>query len=163
MTPCSRKRRWRSRTTRRHQPPGGREAALSPADRLDQGAWRPPGPGPGGRLAAAGAGVIRLVARNKARGLGDAGEVHLKDLIRRVHLKLVEHQLRDAVTLLAAGGIALAEHVAKAIICGADGIMVDIPLLLALECRLCRNCQQRASPAPLRWTTSPSSGGPSAW
>ncbi len=85
--------------------------------------------------------MIRLVATEQARGLGDAGEVHLKDLIRRTHLKLVEHQMRDAVTLLASGGIALAEHVAKAIICGVDGIIVDIPLLLALECRLCRNCQ----------------------
>ncbi len=33
---------------RGHQPPGGREAALSPADRLDQGPRRPQGPGPGG-------------------------------------------------------------------------------------------------------------------
>ena len=87
--------------------------------------------------------MIRLVATEQARGLGDAGEVHLKDLIRRTHLELVEHQMRDAVTLLASGGIALAEHVAKAIICGLDGIIVDIPLLLALECRPCRNCQRR--------------------
>jgi glutamate synthase domain-containing protein 2 len=42
---------------------------------------------------------------------------------------------------LASGGIALAEHVAKAIICGVDGVIVDLPLLLALECRLCRQCQ----------------------
>jgi ferredoxin len=92
-------------------------------------------------LSGAGAEVIRLAATEKARGAGDAGDLHLKDLIRRAHLKLVEHQLRDAVTLLASGGIALAEHVAKAIICGVDGIIVDIPLLLSLECRLCRNCQ----------------------
>ena len=92
-------------------------------------------------LSMAGAEVIHLAATEKARGLGDAGEVHLKDLLRRAHLKLVEHQLRDAVTLLASGGIALAEHVAKAIICGADAIIVDIPLLLSLECRLCRDCQ----------------------
>jgi hypothetical protein len=64
-------------------------------------------------LAAAGAEVIHLVASEKARGLNDAGDLHLKDLIRRTHLKLVEHQMRDAVTLLASGGIALAEHVAK--------------------------------------------------
>ena len=51
-------------------------------------------------LSAAGAEVIHLAATEKARGQGDAGEVHLKDLIRRAHLKLVEHQLRDAVTLL---------------------------------------------------------------
>jgi glutamate synthase domain-containing protein 2 len=31
--------------------------------------------------------------------------------------------------------------VAKAIICGVDGIIVDIPLLLSLECHLCRDCQ----------------------
>jgi ferredoxin len=92
-------------------------------------------------LAGAGAEVIRLAATEKARGAGDAADLHLKDLIRRTHLKLVEHQLRDAVTLLASGGIALAEHVAKAIICGVDGIIVDIPLLLSLECHLCRNCQ----------------------
>jgi ferredoxin len=92
-------------------------------------------------LSMAGAEVIHLAASDKARGLGDAADLHLKDLIRRTHLKLVEHQLRDAVTLLASGGIALAEHVAKAIICGADGIIVDTPLLLSLECRLCRDCQ----------------------
>jgi glutamate synthase domain-containing protein 2 len=101
-------------------------------------------------LSAAGAEVIHLAATEKARGLNEAGDLHLKDLLRRAHLKLVEHQLRDAVTLLASGGIALAEHVAKAIICGADGIIVDIPLLLALECRLCRNCQKSAdNPCPI--------------
>jgi hypothetical protein len=58
--------------------------------------------------------------------------------------------MRDAVTVLASGGIALAEHVAKAIICGLDGIIVDIPLLLALECRLCRNCQHgRGNSCPI--------------
>ncbi len=101
-------------------------------------------------LAVAGAEVIHLAATEKARGLGDAADLHLKDLIRRAHLKLVEHQLRDAVTLLASGGIALAEHVAKAIICGADGIIADIPLLLSLECRLCRDCQSgEKNPCPI--------------
>ncbi len=101
-------------------------------------------------LAVAGAEVIHLAATEKARGLGDAADLHLKDLIRRAHLKLVEHQLRDAVTLLASGGIALAEHVAKAIICGADGIIADIPLLLSLECHLCRDCQSRQkNPCPI--------------
>jgi ferredoxin len=101
-------------------------------------------------LAAAGAEVIHLAATQKARGLDEASDLHLKDLIRRAHLKLVEKQLRDAVTLLASGGIALAEHVAKAIICGADGIMVDIPLLLSLECRLCRGCaRDQKNPCPI--------------
>jgi glutamate synthase domain-containing protein 2 len=30
---------------------------------------------------------------------------------------------------------------AKSIICGADGVIVDIPLLFALECRLCYRCR----------------------
>ena len=40
--------------------------------------------------------------------------------------------LRDEVTLIISGGIALAEHMAKAIICGADVVAVDTPLLVAL-------------------------------
>ena len=51
--------------------------------------------------------------------------------------------VRDEVTLVASGGIALAEHMAKAIICGADLVAIDMPLLLALECRLCGECEQR--------------------
>jgi ferredoxin len=101
-------------------------------------------------LTAAGAGVLHLAATEKARGLGSDAELHLKDLIRRCHLKLVEKQLRDAVTLLASGGIALAEHVAKAIICGADGIIVDVPLLLSLECRMCKECVSgQKNPCPI--------------
>ncbi len=91
-------------------------------------------------LAGAGAEIIHLAAGPKARGYGDAGNLHLKDLIRRTHLRLVEMKLRDTMTLLASGGIAMAEHVAKAIICGADGVVVDIPLLVALECRMCKKC-----------------------
>lgn len=91
-------------------------------------------------LTAAGAEIIHIYASEQARGLGGFQDLHLKELIRRCHLRLVEDQLRDTVTLLVSGGIALAEHVAKAIICGADGIIADLPLLLALECRLCRQC-----------------------
>jgi glutamate synthase domain-containing protein 2 len=40
--------------------------------------------------------------------------------------------------LIISGGIALAEHMAKAIICGADLVAVDTPLLVALGCRVCR-------------------------
>jgi ferredoxin len=99
-------------------------------------------------LAAAGAEVMHLAGSNKARGVGDAAQVHLKDLIRRSHLKLVTDRLRDAVTLLASGGIALAEHVAKAIICGADAVLADTALLLSLECRLCPECSGK-DPCPI--------------
>lgn len=99
-------------------------------------------------LAAGGAEVIHLAATDQARGLGEAAPRQLKDLLRQAHLRLVDLKLRDTVTLLASGGIALAEHVAKAIICGADGVVVDLPALIALECRVCRACQ-RGEPCPV--------------
>ncbi len=91
-------------------------------------------------LAAAGVEIVHLYAGADARGLEDASSLHLKDLIRQVHLKLVQEHLRDTITLLVSGGVAMAEHVPKAIICGADGVIIDLPLILALECRYCQQC-----------------------
>jgi hypothetical protein len=62
---------------------------------------------------------------------------HIKDVLREVHGRLVKEGLRDEVTLIISGGIALAEHMAKAIICGADLVAVDTPLLVSLGCRVC--------------------------
>ena len=39
----------------------------------------------------------------------------------------------------------MAEHVAKAVICGADLVQVDFPFLIALECRMCRRCTKGLS------------------
>jgi hypothetical protein len=69
----------------------------------------------------------------------------LKEMIREIHLKLVSGFVRQKINLIFSGGIAMAEHMAKAIICGADGVIVDIPLLIALECRLCYRCQKDLS------------------
>ncbi len=60
----------------------------------------------------------------------------LKDIIRAVHLRLVADRIRDEVTLIASGGIAMAEHVPKAMLCGADLTAIDLPLLIALGARL---------------------------
>ncbi len=73
----------------------------------------------------------------------------LKEMIREIHLKLVEKCTRKQVKLIFSGGIAMAEHMAKAIICGADGITVDVPLLIALECRVCYQCV-KGLPCPVR-------------
>ena len=67
---------------------------------------------------------------------------HARDVLREVHRALVKDGRRDEVTLVASGGIAQAEHMAKAIICGADLVAIDVPLLLALECRLCGECER---------------------
>jgi len=81
-------------------------------------------------------------------GEGGIARRHVRDVLRDVHGTLVRRGIRDVVTLVASGGIAQAEYVAKAIICGADLVAIDIPLLLALECRLCGECQ-RGDPCPI--------------
>jgi hypothetical protein len=87
----------------------------------------------------AGIKVFHLVADQHGRERLDDGRAgrHIKDAVREVHGRLVQEGLRDEVTLIVSGGIALAEHMAKAIICGADLVAVDTPLLGALGCRVC--------------------------
>jgi ferredoxin len=91
------------------------------------------------RLVDSGAGIIHIVADYCGRELNGEAEPDrrlLKDIIRAVHLRLVEHKIRDEVTLIASGGIAMAEHVPKAMLCGADLTAIDIPLMIALGARL---------------------------
>ena len=99
-------------------------------------------------LTRAGAEVIHLLFDAHGREEAPAGPRHMRDVLREVHGALVKEGVRDEVTLIASGGIAAAEHVAKAIICGADLVAIDIPLLLALECRLCGDCL-RELPCPI--------------
>jgi len=66
---------------------------------------------------------------------------HIKDVMREIHGRLVKAGVRDEITLIVAGGIALPEHMAKAIICGADLVAVDTALLVSLGCRVCRGVQ----------------------
>ena len=57
---------------------------------------------------------------------------HISTALRNVHQQLVRDGLRDQVTIIASGGITLAEHVPKAIICGADLVGIDTTILVAL-------------------------------
>jgi ferredoxin len=93
------------------------------------------------QLACEGAEVFHLVADEYGREKGK-DPLFIKERMREIHAALVEEGVRDEVTLIASGGIAMAEHVAKIIICGADALGVDIPLLVAMECRVCRRCQE---------------------
>jgi len=97
-------------------------------------------PGRVAALADADADIIHVFADRNGNGYGDRKTWFVKDILREVHTHLVDNCIRDNVTVVASGGIALAEHVAKAVLCGADAVMVDIPLLLALECRVCLRC-----------------------
>ena len=84
--------------------------------------------------------VIHLMADINGKQTGVDNPKFIKDMVRQVHVSLVESGIRDEVTLMAGGGIALAEHLAKQIICGADLVTIDLPLLIALECHLCDKC-----------------------
>ena len=94
-------------------------------------------------LAGGSADVLHVAAGHAGDGDGRNGPGFVASLVRDVHTALQEHALRDQVTVLASGGIAMAEHVAKLIACGADGAVLDTALPAAMECRLCRDCDTR--------------------
>ncbi|OLS28096.1 MAG: hypothetical protein HeimC3_00560 [Candidatus Heimdallarchaeota archaeon LC_3] len=55
------------------------------------------------------------------------------EYIRLIHTKLVEIGVRNQLTIIVSGGIISAEHVPKAIICGADLVAIDTTILVALQ------------------------------
>ncbi|MHB9035853.1 MAG: glutamate synthase-related protein [Armatimonadota bacterium] len=87
------------------------------------------------------AGVDALHVFADWRGVVD-GDKHISIAVREVHQALLKEGIRDEVTLIASGGISLAEHVVKTLLCGADAICIDVPLMIALECKVCKNCRQ---------------------
>ncbi len=93
-------------------------------------------------LAKGGAEVIHLGFTDHGFEKSDTTPRHMRDVLCDVHEALTKAGIRDEIELIASGGIALPEHMAKAIICGADMVAVDIPLILALECRLCLECKK---------------------
>ncbi len=84
--------------------------------------------------------VIHIVADLNGRQIGAEKPLFIKEMIRKVHKALIENGTRDGVTLIAGGGIALPEHMAKGVLCGADLVSIELPLLVGLECRLCPRC-----------------------
>jgi len=93
--------------------------------------------------------AIHVVADANGNELTMQKPRFLKDLIRLIHTALIEKGGRDEITLMAGGGIALPEHLAKAVICGADLVTINLPLLIALECHLCESCAP-GTPCPAR-------------
>ena len=70
---------------------------------------------------------------------------HISTALRDVHQQLVRDGLRDQVTIIASGGITLAEHVPKAIICGADLVGIDTTILVALQAEFLGETRNRAN------------------
>jgi ferredoxin len=84
--------------------------------------------------------AIHIVADENGDELGTSEPRFIKDILRHIHTTLVDRGIRDEVTIIAGGGIALPEHLAKAMICGADVISINLPLMIGLECHLCESC-----------------------
>lgn len=93
--------------------------------------------------------VIHIVADMNGRQIGAKAPLFIKDMIRKIHKTLIENGKRDNVTLIAGGGIALPEHLAKGLLCGADLVSIELPLLVGLECHLCPRCEE-GSACPAR-------------
>jgi len=92
-------------------------------------------------LAHAGAEAIHLFADYRGNEFVEGDHPRfVKDVMRDIHIHLVNECIRDEVTLIVSGGIGLAEHLPKVIMCGADCAAIDLPLLIALECRMCNRC-----------------------
>jgi ferredoxin len=85
--------------------------------------------------------AVHLVADLNGNEIGVKNPRFMKDILREVHGCLIQNEKRDEITLIAGGGIGLSEHVAKALICGADLVSINLPLLIAIECRLCESCK----------------------
>ncbi len=74
---------------------------------------------------------------------GFAGDQFAMDLILKAHQRLVDAGVREEVTLIGSGGIVMAEHVPKAIICGLDVVALDVVLAVALQARFSGECIDR--------------------
>ncbi len=60
--------------------------------------------------------------------------VFIKDAIRDIHQFLITEKVRDKVSIISSGGIIMAEHVPKAVICGTDAVAINTSVLIALQC-----------------------------
>jgi hypothetical protein len=77
----------------------------------------------------AGVRVIHLLADHHGR----VGDALMPDLVRRAHDALVERGVREEVTLIGSGGMVMAEHAPKAMVCGLDLIAIDTAAWVALQ------------------------------
>jgi len=59
-----------------------------------------------------------------------------KYVIRKLHNRLLKEGIRNEISILGSGGIYLAEHVVKSMICGLDCVGIDIVVNLVLQSKI---------------------------
>ncbi len=96
------------------------------------------------RLVKEGVDVLHVCADYHGMDYSQAPK-HISASLKAVHARLVKEGIRDNVTIIASGGIILAEHVPKAIICGADLVALDTTLLVALQAEFTGEARSRDS------------------
>ncbi len=96
------------------------------------------------KLARQGVHGFHLYADYHGRDYSREGR-HVSASLKDVHQRLVREGLRDQVTIIASGGITLAEHVPKAILCGADLVGIDTTVLVALQSEFEGETRDRAN------------------
>jgi hypothetical protein len=79
----------------------------------------------------AGVSVLHLTASYH----GETGRGFVLNSIKNIHRSLLERGIRESVTILGSGGMILAEHLPKSMICGLDLVAIDTPILIALQAR----------------------------
>ncbi|MBI4062965.1 MAG: 4Fe-4S dicluster domain-containing protein [Elusimicrobia bacterium] len=81
------------------------------------------------RFAEEGVDAIHLAAT--PQGTTKEGE-HLTSTVKTIDETLVDHGIRDEISIIVSGGIAAADHLPKLILCGADMVAIDVACLIAL-------------------------------
>lgn len=90
-------------------------------------------------LAASEADLVHLLYDEQGTEHGANGR-HAKDSLLSINKALVSESLRESIGLLAGGGLAAAEHVPKSIICGADAVVLERAMKVALGCHVSLRC-----------------------
>jgi ferredoxin len=90
-------------------------------------------------LAASEADLIHLLFDEQGKEAGAEGRL-AKDSLMSVNQALAKQSLREAVSIVAGGGLAAAEHIPKSLICGADALALERALKVALGCHASLQC-----------------------
>jgi hypothetical protein len=83
--------------------------------------------------------LIHLLYDEQGRESGPNGRL-AKDSLLAMNKALVSASVRESISMIAGGGLAAAEHVPKSLICGADAVVLEQTVKVALGCRACPTC-----------------------